>query len=597
MHNGRKSTITDNCRRQDDEEERQVLGNLLRSHTHSIKALKDIEKNHEIRRRHHQLSSSETQQDLPVTPIVTTAELLSEVVPSLPPKEILTSKPSESSDATKRGYGPIMQSSHFEKSLGTFYPIWKKSILERVSLLLTQWTLPPSPDPIRPQTNGDSTKPSTNSSHDSIDYEYEKEKKILNDQRSDLDQLQIELEQSQCVLRAQIQKIQDRLKKRDKGWLEIDDRALKRLMDELEVSSYKLEAGEVQRATYASRCSDLEIASAALYKSVAAETERKINYRQYPKTTLSSESQYDIPPGELHPWPSILYGNREEDDSLTDTDTNSDSESHTTKHSAQSEIPFNLSAELPGDDSMPKSRSSFCDPHILTSSHSVHSDLPHPPPSAAGMPCNHPTTKPRSTSYGATTFKSSQTFATGPSDRPHPDMAATALPNDVIPNVIVNTCQRQAWKPPQPFAEGYNTFSYVLGAAMHSCLWFKASQDAYKFYLGGQEPNFYTIHLIPEDLSTFETSRVEWTAIEKPWATVKTLHAMGLQYFEDSLGFMWIHKDLSWVSHSIYSFSFSQHPPARQLICDNYSMKFSSSLISRAGYSTTLLICQLGTFF
>lgn len=100
------------------------------------------------------------------------------------------------------------------------------------------------------------------------------------------------------------------------------------------------------------------------------------------------------------------------------------------------------------------------------------------------------------------------------------------------------TCKRKVWKPPQHFLDDYNTFSHVLDTAKYVCLWFKASQDIYTFYLEHQKINLYTLHLVSEDLSMYDTSRVEWAVIEKPWTTAKTFYAINPVYMEDAMGFV-----------------------------------------------------------
>lgn len=112
-----------------------------------------------------------------------------------------------------------------------------------------------------------------------------------------------------------------------------------------------------------------------------------------------------------------------------------------------------------------------------------------------------------------------------------------------------SVCIRQAFKAPQPFQGGLNNFSHVLDQAEYPPLWFTASQDAYKFYLGNTTQHFYLIEMSPNDLATDYTSRVEWTVIGKPWAHPKALQTMGWPYHEDSIGYMWIEKELSPVSH------------------------------------------------
>ncbi|KUJ07050.1 uncharacterized protein LY89DRAFT_375984 [Mollisia scopiformis] len=110
-------------------------------------------------------------------------------------------------------------------------------------------------------------------------------------------------------------------------------------------------------------------------------------------------------------------------------------------------------------------------------------------------------------------------------------------------------CHRQAWKAPLPFQSGTNILSHILSLNIEQ-LWFKASRDEYKFYLGSRPEPFYTVELVPEDLRNFQTAKFEWTVLHKAWANDSALRALGLGfvYKEDSDGHVWIQKELSWVS-------------------------------------------------
>ncbi len=118
-------------------------------------------------------------------------------------------------------------------------------------------------------------------------------------------------------------------------------------------------------------------------------------------------------------------------------------------------------------------------------------------------------------------------------------------------------CVRKAWKAPEKFFSGSNTLSYVTQLAGQNPVWFKASHDAYQFFLGASTKAFYTISLLPEDLGSHDTSLVGWTVIAKTWATPQALTAAGWPYTEDLVGKVWIHKELNWVSRVIYDVSFA----------------------------------------
>jgi hypothetical protein len=113
-----------------------------------------------------------------------------------------------------------------------------------------------------------------------------------------------------------------------------------------------------------------------------------------------------------------------------------------------------------------------------------------------------------------------------------------------VPQIV---CRRQAWKPPQPFHSAFNTFAYIIDLNF-DLFWFKASRDEYRFFRSARPEPFYTIELVPADLRTFQTSKIEWTVLHKAWANSKALITSGYAWREDSDGHIWIKKDLTWVS-------------------------------------------------
>lgn len=138
-------------------------------------------------------------------------------------------------------------------------------------------------------------------------------------------------------------------------------------------------------------------------------------------------------------------------------------------------------------------------------------------------------------------------------DSAHSSDGIDGVPDGAVPSMKDGqpswTCVRKGWKPPERFYGGTNTLSYVTQLAGQNPIWFKASQDAYNFFLGASTKTFYTISLVPSDLASYETAKICWTVIAKSWATPTALSAAGWPYTEDSVGNVWIHKDLNWVGH------------------------------------------------
>jgi hypothetical protein len=132
----------------------------------------------------------------------------------------------------------------------------------------------------------------------------------------------------------------------------------------------------------------------------------------------------------------------------------------------------------------------------------------------------------------------------------HPPKAQAEVPLFSAQELIVaHRCWRQAWKAPQPFQSGYNTFANILKLNTERW-WFKASRDEYQFFLESRPEPFYTIELVPAELRTFRTSIIEWTVLQKAWASSDALSASGYIYREDSDGHFWIQKELNWVCKS-----------------------------------------------
>lgn len=207
----------------------------------------------------------------------TTAEVLSDVVPLLSRADIRESKyqalistslPPEyaagyssnnfnirskqpASSASKSGFGSAMTSSYdFKTALGDFYPLWKSQILENVDLLLSRWTqnlveLEGSPSDFTkeerrsaPSISGSNDPPSKNQNSTpppspTMSAHYRKLQDITDEKSNHLHRLEKE-RSARNDLENRLQTIQGRLKKRESGWLEIDDKALNRLETEMD---------------------------------------------------------------------------------------------------------------------------------------------------------------------------------------------------------------------------------------------------------------------------------------------------------------------------------------------------------------------------
>lgn len=672
---------------QDNKEERQVLGNLLRSQSRSVKVLRDIENKQERKPRANRASRSKKPPGLDDSPQPTTGEVLLDAIPPLPGRENLSTYPSlntspplktspplnayspgnsdnvdlwakSSKEAPQQNsnfdcmQGSLVSSFDFERSLGSLYPMWRERAPEHVEVLVSQWTQP-SHEPTQPVRDPATTQKDYRISGDA---EYLLETKQIEDENAALGKLEGETRASSAKAEERLRKIEDRLKKRENGWLEIDDKALARLMDETKSLRMVLESNKILLESYASSREHathrVEAATESFYARRQAKEEGKKKSNQ-----PSADNVYCRQPSNnrLNDYETFIERRNligSDSDTDSDTDSEPDIEESTSQNGNYYDekevvvvVPDTMKspARMPDesdfiinhkpldaeDDSLSSKPSEADDPsHSLYPLHFNHESSTPPPASRTNTatsskdfgPSKSPSLPPQlipghkisTASSGAnaahgfcadqhsslpphvrqgssvsipssesSTARSSSTTVVGDSPQSPKSSVfslgsttslASELNNTATSSKIFHdpcasspetcnppTCNRKAWKPPQPFLNGYNTFSHVLGTAKHVCLWFKASQDAYTFYLGDRETSFYTLHLVPDDLSTYDTSRVEWTVIEKPWATAKTLRAMNLVYMEDAVGFVWIRKELNWVSPLAPQVSFTRN--------------------------------------
>jgi hypothetical protein len=121
---------------------------------------------------------------------------------------------------------------------------------------------------------------------------------------------------------------------------------------------------------------------------------------------------------------------------------------------------------------------------------------------------------------------------------------ATAPYAPVVPALM---SRRPAWKPPLTCEYGLDTLASIISQSAYQILYFKASQDAYHFFLSASTTPFYIIDLVPLDLTTHQTSTIQWTVLPKTWASNKALTASEYMFEEDSVGQVWIRKELNWV--------------------------------------------------
>jgi hypothetical protein len=277
-------------------------------------------------------------------------------------------------------------------------------------------------------------------------------------------------------------KIEERLRKRERGWLEIDDAALHRLQSEMELLQRKEKDCEMEIELCKSQRMVLTTQKEML--------QEKASSTQPPPQPKQSDSQKP---------PKATAAPSKQDTSATLT------------KASKPIIPL----------------------HWLDEGLSVNDDSDtdeqEPPNLRAPNPSRKPPNGPDS---DQDTLKSAWEFSKPPGE---------VIKRQSVP------CNRKAFKPPESFSGGLNVFSHVLKLMGYPPLWFTASQDAYEFHLGSDTKGFYTIEMTPQDLMSFETSNIKWTVIGKPWAHPKALTTLAWPFIEDSVGYMWIEKELSWV--------------------------------------------------
>ena len=212
-----------------------MLANLLRSQAHSIKILRALQEEHNGKRQ------PKTPDDALEKPSLFTAEnadILSEVVS--PDPEVTNIHAPQANDPTGWKSYPVVLNSDFENSLGGLLPVWKERVLKNVDFLLRKWALVASP-----KTNGSKNAIPPSRFLPDEDEEFKEEEAKIEADKKALDVLQESHKVSQKIVTDRLDKLKDRLKKREIGWLDIEDAALVKLeaeITELQEKSKRLEA-------------------------------------------------------------------------------------------------------------------------------------------------------------------------------------------------------------------------------------------------------------------------------------------------------------------------------------------------------------------
>ena len=210
-----------------------MLANLLRSQAHSIKILRALQAEHDGKRQ------SKTPDDAVEEPSLFTAEnadVLAEVVSS-PPEVTNTRAPQENGPTGCKSY-PVVLNSAFENSLRGLLPVWKERVLKNVDFLLQKWA-PVASSKINGSNNAVPYAPFV------PDEEFMQEEAKIEAEKRALDVVRESHKVSQKIVTDRLDKLKDRLKKREIGWLDIEDAALVKLeaeITELQEKSKTLEA-------------------------------------------------------------------------------------------------------------------------------------------------------------------------------------------------------------------------------------------------------------------------------------------------------------------------------------------------------------------
>ena len=225
-----------------------MLANLLRSQAHSIKILRALQAEHNDKR---QAKTPDDAMEEPAHFTAENADILSEVVS--PPPEFTNTRAPQAKDPNGWKSYPVVLNSDFENSLGGLLPVWKERVLKNVDFLLRKWA------PLAgPKTNrSNNTVPQSLFLPDEDEEFKEEEAKIEADKKA-LDVLRESHKVSQMNVTNRLDKLKDRLKKREIGWLDIEDAALVKLEAEITELEEKSRSLEAENSSWTSRRQGLE---------------------------------------------------------------------------------------------------------------------------------------------------------------------------------------------------------------------------------------------------------------------------------------------------------------------------------------------------
>ena len=225
-----------------------MLANLLRSQAHSIKILRALQAEHNGKRQ------PKTPDDVMEEPALFTAEnadILSEVVS--PPPEFTNTRVPQGKDPNGWKSYPVVLNSDFENSLGGLLPVWKERVLKNVDFLLRKWA------PVAaPKTNGSNNAVPPSRFLPDEDEEFKEEEAKIEADKKALDVLRESHKVSQKIVTDRLDKLKDRLKKREIGWLDIEDAALVKLEAEITELQEKGKTLEADISSWTSRRQELE---------------------------------------------------------------------------------------------------------------------------------------------------------------------------------------------------------------------------------------------------------------------------------------------------------------------------------------------------
>ena len=225
-----------------------MLANLLRSQAHSIQILRALQAEHNGKRQ------PKTPDDTMEKTTLFTAEnadILTEVVS--PPPEVTNTRAPHAKDPIGWKSYPVVLNSDFEDSLGGLLPVWKERVLKNVDFLLRKW----SPEN-NPKTNGPNNAVPPNRSLPDEDEEFKKEEAKIEADKKALDVLRESHKVSQKIVTDRLEKLKDRLGKREIGWLDIEDVALVKLEAEIAELQEKSKTSEAYISSWPMRRQELE---------------------------------------------------------------------------------------------------------------------------------------------------------------------------------------------------------------------------------------------------------------------------------------------------------------------------------------------------